>query len=175
MSADNTIDEQKQGRRRRRRSVSEVRNRSAEETAPEAEAAEAEADEAFIEEIDDDGRGLTEGKGRATPGRRLQEETGRSNFLVRFVRGLGEYFEGVQSELGKVSWPTRQETIRLTRIVIVTLIITSLALGGISLAFTELFRIGLSTPIILIGFMTISVGLGLFINYRRNRRGGGLR
>jgi preprotein translocase subunit SecE len=125
-----------------------------------------------IDEVEDveDNRAVTAAKGRATPARRQQdEEEEEGNFITRLVRGLVEYFEGVRSELRKVAWPTREETRRLTIIVISTLIITSLVLGVISLLFTELFRIGLNSPLILIGFMVIAVGAGVIYSRMRQR------
>jgi len=55
------------------------------------------------------------------------------NFIVRFAK------ETV-GELRKVSWPTRDEAIRLTAIVLAVLIASSLFLGAIDLLLTELFR-----------------------------------
>jgi preprotein translocase subunit SecE len=155
MSADKTVgDEQKTGRRRALLS----RNR------PE-EIEEVEEDDAVEE------RGVTAGKGRATPGRRQQdeeEETG--NVATRTVGGFREYLEGVRSELGKVIWPTREEAQRLTIIVLVTLFCAALILGAISLFFTELFRIGLGSPIILIAVMVIAVAGGLIFMQVNSRR-----
>lgn len=152
MSADKTLgDEEKTGRRRR--SVL-TRNRPEEEELEDA-----------VEE-----RGVTAAKGRATPSRRRQEEDEESsNLATRTVGGLRGYFEGVRSELEKVVWPTREETRRLTIIVLITLIASSLALGTISFVFTELFRVGLASPIILIGVMLIAV-VGALIFYRYNSR-----
>ena len=56
------------------------------------------------------------------------------NFIVRFVN------ETV-GELRKVSWPTRDEALRLTAIVMVVLIASSLFLGTIDLLLTEFFRL----------------------------------
>lgn len=155
MPADKTIgDEQKTGRRRPLLG----RNR------PEEEEIE---DEEIVEE-----RGVTAGKGRATPGRRQQdeeEETG--NIATRTVGGFREYLEGVRSELSKVIWPTREEAQRLTIIVIVTLVVSAIVLGSISLFFTELFRIGLGSPIILLAVMVIAIAGGLIflrVNSRRS-------
>jgi preprotein translocase subunit SecE len=117
-------------------------------------------------------RGLSERKGRATPGRRSQEvevtkESG--NFFTRRVRGLREYIEGVRSEVQKVVWPTRAETRRLTRIVLVTTIISSIILGIISLIFNELFALGLRQPLVF--FAVFALILGGFLYYlRRSRR-----
>lgn len=154
MSTDKTIgDEEKTGRRRR---SALARNRSEEE-------------ETEMEESVEDS-GITVGKGRATPSRRRQEEVEESgNFATRTIGGLRGYLEGVRSELEKVVWPTREEWRRLTVIVLVVLIISSLALGLISFLFTELFRIGINSPIILIGAMLIAVAAGLVV-YRYNSR-----
>ncbi len=142
MSADKIGDEQQTGRRRRSpRLPDEVQEETTED------------------------RSLTIGKGRATPSRRRQddeEETG--NIATRSVGGIREYVEGVRSEISKVVWPTREETQRLTVIVLGTLIACAIVLGAISLFFTELFRIGLSSPVVLIGAMVIAVGGGLLFN-----------
>jgi preprotein translocase subunit SecE len=148
MPADKAIGEQEEGRRRRRR--------------PAAAVAEPEPQE----------RGITASKGRPTPSRRKQEEEedDSGNLATRTVGGIREYFEGVRSELQKVAWPNREETRRLTVIVLITLIIAALILGAISLSFTELFRIGLSQPLILLGFMFIAVAAGFVFWRVRQRR-----
>lgn len=153
MPAKNTVGEQEAGRRRRRR---------AQAAAPAAE---------IVETGDEhEERGLTASKGRATPSRRQLEEKQeeKGNIFVRAFNGLREYFEGVRSEVQKVIWPTREETRRLTIIVLVALIISSIVLGAISFGFTELFRIGLGTPIVLLVFMGIAIVIG-YILYRRSQ------
>lgn len=132
-----------------------------------------EADE--LDELEDgeelDPRALTAGKGRATPGRRQEDDEDGGNIIIRTIRGLGNYFDGVRSELKKVSWPTREETRRLTIIVLVTLIVMAILLGVIiNGIFTELFRLGLNNPLILLGFMVLTVGGGfLFYQFRVKR------
>ena len=144
MPADKTIGEQETGRRRRVR----------------ATVAEPEAQD----------RAITVGKGRPTPSRRRQEEAEEEsgNIAVRTVGGLREYIEGVRSELQKVAWPTREETRRLTIIVLLTLLASAIILGAISLFFTELFRIGFNQPAILLGFMVVAVAVGV-VFWRVNR------
>jgi preprotein translocase subunit SecE len=144
MPADKTIGEQQEGRRRRVR----------------ATVAEPEAQD----------RALTVGKGRPTPSRRRQEEAEEDsgNIATRTVGGLREYVEGVRSELQKVAWPTREETRRLTIIVLLTLLASAIILGTISLFFTELFRIGFNQPAVLLGFMVVAVAAGV-IFWRVNR------
>ena len=153
MSAGNTVDKQsrRRGRRRGENLVEEV-----------------EAD--FEDEDLAEERAITTGKGRATPGRRVHEqEEKRGNFITRAFGNMREYFEGVNSELRKVSWPTREDTRRLTVIVIVVMIISAIVLGVISLGFTELFRLGLASPLIFFGFFVV-VAVGGFILYRRSQR-----
>ncbi len=130
---------------------------------------EPEAQDEELEEEED--RGITAGKGRATPSRRRQaaEEEESGNVATRGFGTVREYFDGVRSELSKVIWPTREEAQRLTIIVLVTLIVSSLVLGAISLLFTNLFIIGLGAPIILIGLILIVVVVAL-VFYRINSR-----
>lgn len=145
MSAEK-VGEQEKGRRRRRRSSRK------DEPEVSQEAAEPEM-------------GVSQAKGRATPSRRreTQQEHGSGNLLTRFR----DYIEGVQSEMQKVVWPTRQEARRLTIIVLIVLIASSIALGTISALFTELFRIGLNAPLVVFGFMALAIGV-VYVIVRRN-------
>jgi preprotein translocase subunit SecE len=43
---------------------------------------------------------------------------------------LGEYFRSVWEELKKVAWPTRDELLRMTGIVIATVILFAAVIGG---------------------------------------------
>ncbi|MEX1071267.1 MAG: preprotein translocase subunit SecE [Anaerolineales bacterium] len=54
------------------------------------------------------------------------------NAIQRFMRET-------MGELRKVSWPTRQEAISLTKIVIIVMIITAAILGSLDLLFAEFF------------------------------------
>lgn len=113
---------------------------------------------------DEESRGISPSKGRATPSRRRQdEEEDHRNFLTKVRDTIVEYFEGVRSELDKVVWPTREEAQRLTTIVLVTLVVSSLVLGGIAVVFTELFSIGLNRPVILLAVVLIALGAGVFV------------
>lgn len=51
---------------------------------------------------------------------------------------LGRYFGEVISELKKVVWPSKEETRRLTVMVIIISIVIGLFLGAIDLGFTQL-------------------------------------
>jgi preprotein translocase SecE subunit len=117
-------------------------------------------------------KGVTAGKGRATPSRRRaeDEEEDEGNVIQRTGGGLAEYVQGVRSELDKVVWPTRDEWQRLTIIVLGTLVGSAIILGIISAAFTELFRIGLGAPGVLFGFMILAIAAGIVIYRKSNQR-----
>ena len=53
--------------------------------------------------------------------------------------GIQRYFRETIGELRKVSWPTRQEALNLTRIVIIVMIVMSAVLGSLDLFFAKLF------------------------------------
>lgn len=101
-----------------------------------------------------------------------QEPKREGNFLTNLPGDLRLYAEGVRSELRKVTWPTREEATRLTIIVIVALIVTAILLGATVLIYTELFRVGLDRPEVLIVFMLIAAAVGWFINRAQNRSSG---
>ena len=120
---------------------------------------------------DEDGEretSVTTRKGRATPGRRTTE-THEGNAVTRVLSGTREYFEGVASELQKVTWPTREEAIRLSTIVLVATFLSSVILGLVALGYSELFQVGLSQPLVFLGFFVLVVVIG-FILYRRSNR-----
>ena len=51
------------------------------------------------------------------------------------------FFREVRDELGKVVWPTRQETTRLTMVVILVSLLVGVFLGGLDFVFTKLLSI----------------------------------
>jgi preprotein translocase subunit SecE len=51
------------------------------------------------------------------------------------------YINETVGELRKVNWPTRQEAINLTTIVIIVIFTMAMFLGLLDLAFAELFRL----------------------------------
>ncbi len=153
-----TLDDSTKGRRGRlrRQAPAAVQNYEVDD--------ETEVDDA--EEVET--RGLSERKGRITPGRRtleIEETRSEGNFITRTVRGLREYFEGVRSELQKVVWPTREEARRLTGIVLSVTIAASIVLGIISLVFNEIFALGLRSPAVFVVIFVLI--LGGFVYYLR--------
>jgi preprotein translocase SecE subunit len=102
-----------------------------------------------VEETTED-RGVTVGKGRATPSARKQrsikpEETG--NFFSRMFGGIVSYLGGVKDELDKVVWPDREELLRLARIVTVVVVVTAAALGAISAVYNQIFVVGIGDEV----------------------------
>jgi preprotein translocase subunit SecE len=65
--------------------------------------------------------------GRAAP---LREE----NALVR-------YFKDTRAEIAKVTWPTREEGLRLTWVVLVVTVIATILIFGIDFLFGLLIRL----------------------------------
>ncbi|MDR5683972.1 MAG: preprotein translocase subunit SecE [Armatimonadota bacterium] len=53
---------------------------------------------------------------------------------------IGRYFREIRAELNRVTWPTRQELIASTLVVIVVVTIMALYLGAWDAVFTWLFQ-----------------------------------
>lgn len=155
MTAENAMDD-KRGRRRRKVEPDE----------------ETDIDE--TDEDEDEARGLSERKGRATPGRRATAEVAQTgNFVTRPVRGLLAYLDDVRSELGKVTWPTRAETTRLTTVVLAVSVAAALILGAvISPIFTTLVRIGVEEAPVILAIVFVAAIVGAVWYIRAGNRGG---
>lgn len=54
---------------------------------------------------------------------------------------IQRYFRETIGELRKVSWPTRQETINLTIVVVVVLVVMSAFLGTLDFLFFRMFSL----------------------------------
>ena len=61
------------------------------------------------------------------------------NFFQRFWNKIQKFFQETVGELRKVSWPTRQEAIRLTQIVIVVIFVMAAILGGLDYLYAKFF------------------------------------
>lgn len=97
---------------------------------------------------------------------KVEETAAASPSIISRIR---TYISEVRSELLKVSWPDREEVIKLTRIVLLVTIISSLLLGALSLALTLLVEYGVNMPII---FIVIFAGiiLGTVYMFRRGNQ-----
>ncbi|TDX49301.1 preprotein translocase subunit SecE [Orenia marismortui] len=57
---------------------------------------------------------------------------------------VGKFFREVKAELKKVNWPKQKEVMSYTMVVIVTVLLVALFIGGIDFVFSSIIR-----PIIL--------------------------
>ncbi len=55
--------------------------------------------------------------------------------ISNFLKKIPNFFSEVRTEMKKVSWPTRQETIKNTVLVISVSIVTAIFLGGLDALF----------------------------------------
>jgi preprotein translocase SecE subunit len=108
----------------------------------------------------------TGGKGYATPSRRDQNEEPEDTGIIGSVKSpferFRDYLQDVRGELSKVVWPTREEAFRLTRIVLITLLVTALLMGLISFLMSKFVEFGLNNPIVLFSSFLIIVGLAVY-------------
>jgi preprotein translocase subunit SecE len=63
------------------------------------------------------------------------------NIFQRFWSNIRRFIYETRSELSKVSWPSRQEAIRLTEIVIIVIFIMALILGGLDFVYAKFFAV----------------------------------
>ncbi len=54
-------------------------------------------------------------------------------------RGISKFYKETMAELRKVSWPTREEAINLTRVVLIVIFAMGAFLGLLDYVFTQLF------------------------------------
>ena len=62
----------------------------------------------------------------------------KSQVKRKIMKKIFTYIGEVREELKKVSWPSREEVIRLTGVVIISSVIVGLYLGGLDYIFTQL-------------------------------------
>jgi preprotein translocase SecE subunit len=59
---------------------------------------------------------------------------------IPVVRGIVAYFAGVFSEVQKVTWPSREDTSRLTTVVLAVTVVFSIGLGALDTFYSWWFR-----------------------------------
>jgi len=61
-------------------------------------------------------------------------------FLLKFhsVNKIIQYFKDVRTELSKITWPKKEEVIRLTLIVFIFSALVAVYVGGLDLIFTNI-------------------------------------
>ncbi len=52
-------------------------------------------------------------------------------FLLRWIKGISEFFRGVNVELKKVTWPTKDELVKQTIVVIVICGVLTIFIWGL--------------------------------------------
>ena len=62
----------------------------------------------------------------------------RSSSVPRSDNAIVRYFKETRAEIGKVTWPTREEGIRLTVVVLIVTIISALVLFAVDSLFSYL-------------------------------------
>lgn len=90
----------------------------------------------------------------------MAAETKTKNENKSFIANIRSYLGEVRTELNKVSWPSREDVIRLVRVVLLVTLVTSLGLGALSIGLTLfLDQFGFEYPLILVVlFILIAVG-----------------
>ncbi len=63
---------------------------------------------------------------------------------VRQENGLAKWYRETRAELSKVSWPTREQGLRLTGIVLLVTLISAIAIFGIDSLFSTVVRLIIS-------------------------------
>jgi preprotein translocase subunit SecE len=63
------------------------------------------------------------------------------NFFQRFWNKIQRFIKETVGELRKVSWPTRQEALRLTQIVIIVIFVMAVILGGLDYIYAQIFSV----------------------------------
>jgi preprotein translocase subunit SecE len=68
----------------------------------------------------------------------------RGGRVVQWDRGARDFLVAVRAEMGKVSWPTQQELVKATRMVVVLAIIVGIVLGLVDLLLTKVLVEGVA-------------------------------
>jgi preprotein translocase SecE subunit len=93
---------------------------------------------------DEDNGALTARKDRPTPSAReiKPRGIGSTGIISRIpvVRSVVGYFWGVATEMSKVTWPSREETTRLTEVVLAVTIAFAIGLGLLNTFFSWWFQ-----------------------------------
>jgi len=98
----------------------------------------------------------------------MAAETKAKNENKSFIANITSYLRAVWAELKKVSWPTREDVINLTRIVLLVTAVTSLGLGMLSIGLTWFMdQIGLEYPPVMIVVFLVIAGGAIFM-FRRD-------
>ncbi len=100
-------------------------------------------------------------KDRPTPSQR-PETAKSSNIIVHFYQNAVEYMQETRSELSKVAWLSREDTIRLTYIVLIVTAVSAAFLGLVGFIFALLVQAMSSAgSTIIAGLITVLLIIGV--------------
>ena len=57
------------------------------------------------------------------------------------ISGVIQYLNEVRSEMSKVTWPSRNQTVKMTIIVLIVSVIVGILIGGLDLLLTRFFGV----------------------------------
>lgn len=60
---------------------------------------------------------------------------------MRIIKGIIQYLSEVRSEMSKVTWPSRNQTVKMTIIVLIVSVVVGVLIGGLDLLLTRFFRV----------------------------------
>lgn len=70
--------------------------------------------------------------------------TSGGNRLAQAIGSTGEFLRSVRAELGKVTWPSREELVKATRMIVVMSIVLGLLIGWMDLLLNLIFVDGVA-------------------------------
>ena len=106
-------------------------------------------------------------KGAVAPQRKTKNED-EGNFLTRPFISMFRYLREVQSEVAKVTWPSRVDVARLTRIVVITTVIVAIFLYIVGAIYGAYIGFGLENAIVLVISVVVALGVAAFAFNRLN-------
>jgi preprotein translocase subunit SecE len=68
----------------------------------------------------------------------------RGGRVVQWIRGARDFLVAVRTEMAKVSWPTQQELIKATRMVVILAVVIGIILGLVDLVLTKVLVEGVA-------------------------------
>ena len=68
----------------------------------------------------------------------------RGGRVAHWIRSARDFLVAVRAEMGKVSWPTQQELIKATRMVVLLAVLIGIVLGLIDLLLTKVLVEGVA-------------------------------
>ncbi len=60
---------------------------------------------------------------------------------MRIVKGIIQFLREVRSEMSKVTWPNRNQTVKMTIIVLIVSVVVGILIGGLDLLLTRFFGV----------------------------------